>query len=92
MAAAALLFELETWPKPGLVSPVDRGSHADMDAGTFRASAEALRPFFAALSSAGNVEMDELRAGSQRQLDGTRSKQAGAEGSRGRVRRACRDR
>ena len=45
IAAAAvrcLLLELETWPKPGLVSHVDTGSHADMTADTFRASAAAI--------------------------------------------------
>jgi triphosphoribosyl-dephospho-CoA synthase len=62
LAAASLLLEMETWPKPGLVSHVDRGSHGDMHAGTFRASAEALRPFFVALASAGGAGMEELRA------------------------------
>lgn len=33
-AHRALIDELETYPKPGLVSPVDAGSHRDMDAGT----------------------------------------------------------
>jgi triphosphoribosyl-dephospho-CoA synthase len=61
LAAVSLLLEVETWPKPGLVSHVDRGSHVDMDAGTLRASAEALRPFFVALAGAGSAEMDELR-------------------------------
>jgi triphosphoribosyl-dephospho-CoA synthase len=37
-------MELETWPKPGLVSHVDRGSHDDMDAAAFRRSATAIRP------------------------------------------------
>ncbi len=62
-ATAALLAELETWPKPGLVSHVDAGSHTDMDAGTFRASAAALQPFFAALAAAGaaGAAMPELR-------------------------------
>jgi triphosphoribosyl-dephospho-CoA synthase len=55
-------LEVQTWPKPGLVSHADGGSHADMDAGTLRASAETLRPFFVALASAGDAEMDELRA------------------------------
>ena len=36
LAKAALLAELETWPKPGLVSHVDSGSHTDMDASTFK--------------------------------------------------------
>ena len=42
VAAAALLAELETWPKPGLVSHVDSGSHADMDASMLKASATAI--------------------------------------------------
>ncbi len=64
VATAALLAELETWPKPGLVSHVDAGSHTDMDAGTFRASIAALRPFFADLAAAGacGAAMPELRA------------------------------
>ncbi|ACL58086.1 triphosphoribosyl-dephospho-CoA synthase MdcB [Methylobacterium nodulans] len=63
LATVALRLELETYPKPGLVSHVDRGSHADMDAGTFRASAAALRPFFAdlALAGAAGAPMPTLR-------------------------------
>ena len=63
VAAAALLAELETWPKPGLVSHVDAGSHTDMDAETFRASTAAIRPFLADLAAAGasSAGMDELR-------------------------------
>ena len=53
LAHRALIDELETWPKPGLVSPVDSGSHADMDAGTLRLSAAAIRPAFAQLFEAG---------------------------------------
>ena len=45
-AVRCLLMELETWPKPGLVSHVDNGSHNDMDAGTFRTSAAAIGPCF----------------------------------------------
>jgi triphosphoribosyl-dephospho-CoA synthase len=62
-AAACLLAELDTWPKPGLVSHIDSGSHADMDAQTFRASTNALLPFFAALAAAGgrHAGMPELR-------------------------------
>jgi triphosphoribosyl-dephospho-CoA synthase len=51
-AYRALLNELATWPKPGLVSYVDAGSHHDMDAAMLRRSAEALRPFFAELALA----------------------------------------
>jgi triphosphoribosyl-dephospho-CoA synthase len=63
-AASALLAELETWPKPGLVSHVDCGSHTDMDAHTFRASVAAITPFFGRLTLAGAAGsgMDELRA------------------------------
>jgi triphosphoribosyl-dephospho-CoA synthase len=64
VAATALLAELETWPKPGLVSHVDSGSHTDMDAGTFRASIAAITPFFGRLTLAGAAGsgMEGLRA------------------------------
>jgi len=52
-AVECLLLELETWPKPGLVSHIDSGSHEDMDADTFRASAAAIEPYFSALADAG---------------------------------------
>src|SRR6476646_2972870 len=51
-AVDCLLQELETWPKPGLVSHVDNGSHDDMDAGTFRRSAAAIKPYFQDLADA----------------------------------------
>jgi triphosphoribosyl-dephospho-CoA synthase len=51
-AARCLLMELETWPKPGLVSHLDAGSHDDMDADTFRRSAAAIRPHFQQLADA----------------------------------------
>lgn len=53
VAARCLVNELETWPKPGLVSHVDNGSHDDMDAGTFRRSAAAIRPYLQRLAEAG---------------------------------------
>jgi triphosphoribosyl-dephospho-CoA synthase len=64
LARDSLLAELNTWPKPGLVSQVDQGSHADMDAGTFTASAIAITPFFAQLTTAGagGSAMPALRA------------------------------
>jgi triphosphoribosyl-dephospho-CoA synthase len=63
VAATALLAELETWPKPGLVSHVDAGSHTDMDACTFRASVAAISPFFGRMTLAGAAGsgMDALR-------------------------------
>lgn len=62
-AAAALLAELDTWPKPGLVSHVDSGSHADMNASTFEVSAAAITPFYGHLTGAGadGSGMDRLR-------------------------------
>ena len=53
VALAALHEELELHPKPGLVSPADRGAHLDMDAGTFRRSIAALDGFFADAARAG---------------------------------------
>lgn len=63
LASAALTAELETWPKPGLVSPVDRGSHDDMDETTFRRSIAALRPFYDRLAAAGaaGADLERLR-------------------------------
>ena len=52
-AIHCLLLELETWPKPGLVSHIDSGSHQDMNANTFRLSAAAIEPYFEALAEAG---------------------------------------
>jgi triphosphoribosyl-dephospho-CoA synthase len=63
-AVLALLRELAAWPKPGLVSRVDSGSHNDMDAAMMKASAYSLRPFFAELAMAGQdgADMGRLRA------------------------------
>jgi triphosphoribosyl-dephospho-CoA synthase len=57
-AVNCLLLELETYPKPGLVSHVDAGSHTDMDAGTLRRSATALGPYLCALTEAGAQDCD----------------------------------
>ncbi|MEX1119322.1 MAG: triphosphoribosyl-dephospho-CoA synthase [Terrimicrobiaceae bacterium] len=54
-AVSALISELELYPKPGLVSPVDSGSHADMDHTLLRASANSLRPFFQDLARHGEA-------------------------------------
>jgi triphosphoribosyl-dephospho-CoA synthase len=63
-ALAALREELETWPKPGLVSPGDPGAHGDMDAATFSAAIGALRGYFRAVARAGEVgaPFEALRA------------------------------
>lgn len=52
-AASALIAELEAYPKPGLVSPMDSGAHADMDFELMRLSANALLRPFAGISAAG---------------------------------------
>ncbi|MBA4741831.1 MAG: triphosphoribosyl-dephospho-CoA synthase MdcB [Azoarcus sp.] len=57
-ARQALRRELVCHPKPGLVSPVDAGSHSDMDAETFRRSIDALRGYFAEMAAAGAVGAD----------------------------------
>lgn len=49
----ALRDEVMSWPKPGLVSHIDSGSHADMTWETFRKSADAIGPFFADLYRCG---------------------------------------
>lgn len=63
-AVRSLLLELETWPKPGLVSHIDAGSHNDMDADTFRDSVAAIAPFLDAMAGAGaeGCAMGRLRA------------------------------
>ena len=51
--SSALREELAVYPKPGLVSHVDAGSHSDMDAGCFAASIACLEPFFVSMAEAG---------------------------------------
>ena len=53
LAVASLHAELRLYPKPGLVSPVDTGSHDDMDASTFMRSLFALRHYFRRICLAG---------------------------------------
>ncbi len=64
LATDCLRLEIATYPKPGLVSPVDSGAHDDMDAAMMDRSANALEPFFAGLAEAGaaGAGMDRLRA------------------------------
>jgi triphosphoribosyl-dephospho-CoA synthase len=52
-ATVALYDELALYPKPGLVSFIDTGSHTDMDAGTFLRSLFALRHYFVRVTEAG---------------------------------------
>ena len=86
-AVLALLHELTAWPKPGLVSYVDSGSHADMDAAMIQASAESLRPFFAELARAGqdSEDMYRLRAIGLRAEDATLTVTCGVNTHRGAI-------
>jgi triphosphoribosyl-dephospho-CoA synthase len=63
LAECCLRLEIETWPKPGLVSHIDTGSHTDMDADMFRRSASVLRPYFVEMVDAGmrDASMSVLR-------------------------------
>jgi triphosphoribosyl-dephospho-CoA synthase len=53
LAISALQREAQLLPKPGLVSPIDSGSHRDMDFGTFMRSLDSLRGYFPEITSAG---------------------------------------
>lgn len=63
MARQALIEELETTPKPGLVDLLDNGAHKDMDAETMRSGIESLVPFFVQMAQAGHdgLSPDEAR-------------------------------
>lgn len=54
-AVKALLYEVTTCPKPGLVDPVDPGSHKDMDVFTFIDSSLSLEPYFTFCEQAGSA-------------------------------------
>ena len=54
LAQRALLVELDTTPKPGLVDKADNGAHNDMGHDTMLLSIMSLRPFFDQLSQLGN--------------------------------------
>ena len=53
LAVRALLYEVTTTPKPGLVDRRNSGSHRDMDVFTFMDSAAALYPYFEACARTG---------------------------------------
>lgn len=56
LAVRSLYAELALYPKPGLVSLVDNGSHEDMTAATFMRSLFALRHYFIAITEAGMAD------------------------------------
>lgn len=53
LASYALYAELTTYPKPGLVSLIDSGSHKDMDYATFIKSINCLQSYFEQIAQAG---------------------------------------
>lgn len=77
-AVRALYIELALYPKPGLVSFIDNGSHTDMNAATFLRSLFSLRHYFARICEAGyeGAPFAELKrlgiAAEERMLKATR--------------------
>ncbi|KQV61953.1 triphosphoribosyl-dephospho-CoA synthase MdcB [Duganella sp. Root198D2] len=77
-AVRSLYHELALYPKPGLVSLVDNGSHTDMDAATFMRSLFSLRHYYARICRAGydGVPFIELKklgiAAEQRMMAATK--------------------
>lgn len=53
ICVSALLEEITTTPKPGLVDTLNSGAHKDMDYSTFIASINAIRPYFLKFTQAG---------------------------------------
>ncbi len=60
----ALYLEAMAWPKPGLVTPRDSGSHRDMDIGSFHVGIASLKGYFreVALSAAAGNGLAVLRS------------------------------
>ena len=57
-AVRAILYEVATTPKPGLVDRCNSGSHTDMNFFTFMDSAASLYPYFEACARAGQASAD----------------------------------
>lgn len=55
LATKALLEEVGTTPKPGLVDLLGSGGHTDMDYHTFETSAYALEPYFGRMAELGSA-------------------------------------
>ena len=77
LAAKALLYEVCTTPKPGLVDRKNNGSHRDMDVFTFLDSTAALLPYFEEAVRLGMEKRDLPPQETFRRL-----RQAGAAGER----------
>ena len=59
-ALRALLYEVVTFPKPGLVDPVDHSTHPDMNVYTFIDSSASLIPYFENCIAAAQTADDDL--------------------------------
>jgi len=59
LAAEALLEEVFTAPKPGLVDPYSTGAHKDMDLYTFKKSTKAITPYFEEMALQGTFMYKE---------------------------------
>lgn len=68
MACRALLYEVCTTPKPGLVDREGNGSHKDMDIFTFMDSASALWPYFETCTRIGIQTKDQPAEQTFRQI------------------------
>ena len=60
IAVSALLEELDLFPKPGLVSPVDCRSHKDMDYALHRRSADSLLESFREIAATPDPDFKSL--------------------------------
>lgn len=58
IAKTALFEELITYPKPGLVSHIDNGSHGDMNYAIFIASITSLENYFQQMAVSGGTQQD----------------------------------
>lgn len=67
-ACRALLYEVCTTPKPGLVDREGNGSHQDMDIFTFMDSASALWPYFEACTRIGRQTAGQTAGDTFRQI------------------------
>ncbi len=74
LACRALRMELDLAPKPGLVDPLDSGSHTDMDYAMMSRSIEALRPWF--LDLARKAYAGELASGEELRAAGLEGERA----------------
>lgn len=59
LASKALLEEVFTAPKPGLVDPYSTGAHKDMNLDTFKESTKAITPYFEEMALQGTLMYEE---------------------------------